>query len=149
MLWQIDRRMQSESEMTGKGARRYRIMVVEDNAAIAKAMQFALQRAGYETKWCEDESVYDEIKAWKPDLILMDLRMPRVDGGTLTVAIKANPETQAIPVIIVTADQVTRERFEKTHANDLVNKPFRVPQLLERIGYWLQQRDRGVGHANA
>ena len=149
MLWQIDRRMHSESEITGKGARRYRIMVVEDNAAIAKAMQFALQRAGYETKWCEDESVYDEIKAWKPDLILMDLRMPRVDGGTLTATIKANPETQGIPVIIVTADQVTRERFEKMHANDLVNKPFRVPQLLERIGYWLRQRDVGVGIARA
>lgn len=124
-------------------------MIVEDNAAIAKAMQFALQRAGYDTKWCEDESIYQEIRDWKPDLILMDLRMPRLDGGVATATIKADPETQGIPVIIVTADQVTRERFEKMCANDLVNKPFRVPQLLERIGYWLRQRDVGVGLANA
>ncbi len=124
-------------------------MIVEDNAAIAKAMQFALQRAGYETKWCEDESIYQQIREWKPDLILMDLRMPRLDGGVATATIKSDPETQGIPVIIVTADQVTRERFEKMCANDLVNKPFRVPQLLERIGYWLRQRDVGVGLANA
>ena len=124
-------------------------MIVEDNAAIAKAMQFALQRAGYETKWCEDESIYQQIREWKPDLILMDLRMPRLDGGVATATIKSDPETQGIPVIIVTADQVTRERFEKMCANDLVNKPFRVPQLLERIGYWLRQRDVGIGLANA
>lgn len=137
------------SEANGAGSRRHRIMIVEDNAAIAKAMQFALQRAGYETKWCEDESIYQQIREWKPDLILMDLRMPRLDGGVATATIKSDPETQGIPVIIVTADQVTRERFEKMCANDLVNKPFRVPQLLERIGYWLRQRDVGVGLANA
>jgi CheY-like chemotaxis protein len=119
-------------------------MIVEDNSAIAKAMQFALQRAGYDTKWCEDDSVYQEIREWKPDLILMDLRMPRLDGGVATAVIKSDPETQGIPVIIVTADQVTPERFEKMHANDLVNKPFRVPQLLDRIGYWLRQRDGGA-----
>jgi CheY-like chemotaxis protein len=147
MLWQIDRRMQSETNTVGN--RRYRIMVVEDNAAIAKAMQFALQRAGYETRWCEDESIYQQVRDWRPDLILMDLRMPRLDGSVVTATIKSDPETQGIPIIIVTADQVTRERFEKTHANDLVNKPFRVPQLLERIGYWLRQRDPNVGVARA
>ncbi len=147
MIWQVDRTMHSEVDAVGN--RRHRIMIVEDNAAIAKAMQFALQRAGYETKWCEDESIYQQIREWKPDLILMDLRMPRLDGGVATATIKSDPETQGIPVIIVTADQVTRERFEKMCANDLVNKPFRVPQLLERIGYWIRQRDVGIGLANA
>ncbi len=147
MLWQIDSRMQNEPNTMGD--RRYRIMVVEDNSAIAKAMQFALQRAGYDTKWCEDESIYEQIREWRPDLILMDLRMPRLDGSTVTATLKSDPETQGIPVIIVTADQVTRERFEKTHANDLVSKPFRVPQLLERIGYWLRERDITLGVARA
>jgi CheY-like chemotaxis protein len=148
MIWQANRPIYADS--SGHADKRYRIMIVEDNSAIAKAMQFALQRAGYDTMWCEDESVYQEIREWKPDLILMDLRMPRLDGGVATAVIKADPETQGIPVIIITADQVTRERFEKTHANDLVNKPFRVPQLLERIGYWLRQRDSSLaGVANA
>jgi len=138
-----------QNEPNTMGDRRYRIMVVEDNSAIAKAMQFALQRAGYETKWCEDESIYEQIREWRPDLILMDLRMPRLDGSTVTATLKSDPETQGIPVIIVTADQVTRERFEKTHANDLVSKPFRVPQLLERIGYWLRERDITLGVARA
>jgi CheY-like chemotaxis protein len=149
MIWQANRPMHPESSALGN--KRHRIMIVEDNSAIAKAMQFALQRAGYDTKWCDDESVYDEIREWKPDLILMDLRMPRLDGGVATAVIKSDPETQGIPVIIVTADQVTRERFENMHANDLVSKPFRVPQLLERIGYWIHQSDSGtnLGIANA
>lgn len=126
---------------------RYRIMIVEDNAAIAKAMGFALQRAGYETKWCEDESVYVEIRQWKPDLILMDLRMPKLDGAMVTATLKSDPDTQGIPVIIVTADQVSQERFKSTRANDLVCKPFRVPQLLERVRYWLRNRDVQPGLA--
>lgn len=139
------------NQTDGAGGRRHRIMIVEDNAAIAKAMQFALQRAGYDTKWCEDESLYQQIREWKPDLILMDLRMPHLDGGVAAATIKSDPETKGIPVIIVTADQVTTERFEKMCANDLVSKPFRVPQLLERIGYWLHQHDRDInlGMANA
>src|ERR1700749_2097654 len=99
MIWQSSGPMYAESSSPGN--RRYRIMVVEDNSAIAKAMQFALQRAGYDTKWCEDERVYQEIREWKPDLILMDLRMPRLDGGVATAVIKSDPETQGIPVIIV------------------------------------------------
>lgn len=116
---------------------RYRIMIVEDNLAVARAIGFALERAGYETLWCDDETIYSEIRRWHPHLILMDLRMPLLDGERVTNVLKADPETESIPVIIVTADLVTPERMRLSRANDLVHKPFLLTQLLERITFWL------------
>ncbi len=128
---------------------RLRIMIVEDNKAIARAMQFLLQREGYETRWCEDESVYGEIEAWQPNLILMDLKMPNLDGAQATAKIKENPLTTAIPVIVVTADNVTQERFAQIRANELINKPFQVRRLLDSIKHWLGRAGHGSGNGGA
>jgi CheY-like chemotaxis protein len=120
---------------------RQRILIVEDNRAIASALRIVLQHEGYDTKWCEDESVYGLIHDWKPSLILMDLKMPRLDGYHVTTAIKSDPETRGIPVIVVTAENVTRERLAAMHANDLLTKPFPVPRLLERVAFWINHPD--------
>lgn len=121
---------------------RPRIMIVEDNKAIARAMQFLLQREGYETRWCDDESLYQTITDWHPNLILMDLKMPNLDGAEATATIKANPSMNDIPVIVVTADNVSDERFAEIRANELINKPFQVRRLLDSIRRWLT-RDNG------
>lgn len=123
---------------------RQRILIVEDNRAIASALKIVLQHEGYETKWCEDESVYGLIHEWQPSLILMDLKMPRLDGSHVTSTIKADPETRAIPVIVVTAENVTRERLDAMHADDLLTKPFPVPRLLERVAYWITHPDEST-----
>src|SRR5687768_8928701 len=119
---------------------RQRILIVEDNRAIASALKIVLQHEGYDTRWCEDESVYGVIHDWHPELILMDLKMPRLDGSHVTSTIKADPETQEIPVIVVTAENITREKLDAMHANDLLTKPFPVPRLLERVKYWINRR---------
>jgi chemosensory pili system protein ChpA (sensor histidine kinase/response regulator) len=106
-------------------------------------MQLLLQREGYETRWCQDESLYSLLEEWKPDLILMDLRMPRLDGETATQAIKSNPATSSIPIILVTAEQVSKERLKVISANEMLPKPFRVPLLLERVRYWISRYRRG------
>jgi two-component system alkaline phosphatase synthesis response regulator PhoP len=102
-------------------------------------MQLLLEHEGYQTRWCEDETLYGVIREWQPDLILMDLRMPRLDGIEATQTIKSDPSMSAIPVIIVTAEQVTADGLASIRANELVPKPFRVAQLLERIRYWISQ----------
>jgi CheY-like chemotaxis protein len=114
-----------------------RILVVEDNKAIAETIQLVLRHEGYETKWCDDESVYDLIQSWKPNLILMDLRLPGLDGSMATRHIKSNPDTSTIPIIVITAEPVTPDTLAVLPANDLVRKPFRIAQLLDRIRYWI------------
>lgn len=127
---------------------RPRIMIVEDNKAIARAMQFLLQREGYETRWCDDDSLYQTIDDWHPNLILMDLKMPNLDGAEATATIKANPATNNIPVIVVTADNVSQERFAQIRANELINKPFQVRRLLDSIRRWLT-RDNGGSNGSS
>lgn len=138
----------SSSTPTDQESSRGRILIVEDNKAIAQAVQFLLKREGYATKWCEDESVYTLIREWKPDLILMDLKMPHLDGGEVTTTIKSDPDMQSIPVIVVTANPVTDESVEQMQANDLINKPFQIRRLLDRIQYWLD-RSRGGSTAGS
>lgn len=128
----------------GSNDERLRILIVEDNRAIASALRIVLQHEGYETKWCEDESVYGLIHEWRPSLILMDLKMPRLDGYHVTSAIKADPETRSIPVIVVTAENVSRERLAEMHANDLLTKPFPVPRLLERVAFWINHSEESA-----
>lgn len=128
-----------EANAEGLGSR---ILIVEDNRAIAGALKIVLQHEGYQTKWCEDESVYALIHDWHPALILMDLKMPHLDGSFVTMTIKADPETEQIPVIVVTAENVSRESLDAMHANDLITKPFPVRRLLERVAYWLDSTHR-------
>lgn len=132
--------MNNATSSLGGPTGRQRILIVEDNRAIASALKIVLQHEGYETKWCEDESVYGVIQDWQPELILMDLKMPRLDGSEVTSTLKADPVTQEIPVIVVTAENITRERLAAMHANDLLTKPFPVPRLLERVRYWINRR---------
>jgi DNA-binding response OmpR family regulator len=128
---------QACDDTSKKFSRTCRILVVEDNKAIAETIQLVLRHEGYETKWCSDESVYDLIGDWKPDLILMDLRLPGLDGSLATRHIKSNPATSTIPIIVITAEPVTPDTLAVLPANDLVRKPFRIAQLLDRIRYWI------------
>lgn len=136
----------TETIADGHPAERLRILIVEDNRAIASALKIVLRHEGYDTKWCEDDSIYSLIQDWHPALILMDLKMPRLDGYFATSAIKSDPETRSIPVIVVTAENVSRERLAEMHANDLLTKPFPVPRLLERVAYWISHpNDPAIG----
>ena len=130
-----------ETTATSAGAekKRCRILIVEDNRAIVRAIQLLLEHEGYETRWCEDDTLYSVIQEWKPDLILMDLRMPNLDGRVATRIIKSDPSTCSIPVILITAEQVTPDHVASIQANELVPKPFRIAQLLERIRYWISR----------
>lgn len=132
----------SHTSDTALAVERQRILIVEDNRAIASALKIVLQHEGYDTMWCEDESVYGMIQDWHPALILMDLKMPRLDGYHVTSTIKSDPETCSIPVIVVTAENVSRERLAEIHADDLLTKPFPVPRLLERVAFWINHRER-------
>ena len=123
----------SENSNRMSAGRRQRILIVEDNKAIIRAMTFLLQREGYETGSCEDESLYAMVTEWKPDLILMDLKMPRLDGAIAAKRLKSAADTRAIPLIVVTANNVTPEAFRRIGADELIYKPFHVNRLLESI----------------
>ena|SRR5438128_2293692 len=122
-----------------------RILIVEDNAENRDALARRLQRRGFEVVFATDgKTGIDSARTEKPDLILMDMNMPNLDGWEATRQLKASEATKDIPVIALTAYAMTgdRERALKTGCADYHTKPVEMSQLLAQIETLLGQKAR-------
>jgi CheY-like chemotaxis protein len=120
-----------------------RILVVEDNEENRDALSRRLERRGFEVLIATDGRVGVEMaRAEKPDLILMDMNMPEVDGWEATRQIKAEPGSGTVPVIALTAHAMTgdRERAMEAGCTDYHTKPIEFPKLLAQIENILKSR---------
>jgi two-component system, cell cycle response regulator DivK len=113
-----------------------KILVVEDNEENRDSLSRRLQRRGFEVLMATDGRIGVEMaKAEKPDLILMDMNMPEVDGWEATRQIKADPGMAKVPVIALTAHAMTgdRERAIDAGCTDYHTKPIEFTKLLGQI----------------
>jgi two-component system cell cycle response regulator DivK len=113
-----------------------KILVVEDNEENRESLSRRLQRRGFEVILAEDgKQGVDVAKAERPDLILMDMNMPVLDGWEATRQIKADPATATLPVIGLTAHAMAgdRERAIAAGCADYHTKPIEFPRLLGQI----------------
>lgn len=120
-----------------------RILVVEDNRDNITLISDMLTSMNYEVLMAYDGQRGVEIAtAEKPDLILMDLSLPVMDGWTATQIIKANSELKDIPIIALTAHAMLgdRERALKAGCDDYVSKPINMPELSVKISQFMRAR---------
>ena len=113
-----------------------RLLYVEDNEMNRDMLSRRLQRRGFEVLIAVDgEQGLAMAAAEKPDLILMDMSLPVIDGWEATRQLKALPETQKIPVIGLTAHAMSTDRDKCLEAgcDDYDTKPVELPRLLEKI----------------
>ena len=114
-----------------------RILVVEDQEDNRQILRDLLDSAGYEmTEAWDGEAGVSAAKEQHPDLILMDIQLPHMDGYEATRRIKADPELKSIPVIAVTSYALSGDD-DKAHAagcDGYVTKPYSPRQLLEKFG---------------
>lgn len=113
-----------------------RILYVEDNEDNIYVIKNRLGRAGYTVLIATDgEQGVNMAAAERPDLILMDLRLPVLDGWEATRRIKAQPDTRGIPIIALTAHAMTgdREKALEAGCDDFDTKPVELPRLLEKV----------------
>jgi CheY-like chemotaxis protein len=117
-----------------------RILLVEDNEMNRDMLSRRLERKGYEVVVAVDgaEGV-TRAQADGPDLILMDMSLPVLDGWEATRQLKADPTTQAIPVIALTAHAMSgdREKALQAGCDDYDTKPIELPRLLQKIEAFL------------
>jgi DNA-binding response OmpR family regulator len=110
-----------------------RILVVDDDPAIVRAITVNLQSVGYETTTALDGADgLRKVVADKPDLVILDIMMPEIDGFEVLKVLKDNPETQPIPVIMLTAFP-TDENVARSYGLDsdcFIPKPFEPEVLL-------------------
>jgi CheY-like chemotaxis protein len=113
-----------------------KILVVEDNELNRDMLTRRLARKGFETSVAVDgEEGVKRAREDRPDLILMDMSLPVLDGWEATRRIKSDPNTRTIPVIALTAHAMAgdRERALNAGCDDYDTKPVEFPSLLEKI----------------
>lgn len=120
-----------------------RILLVEDNADLAEGIEYNLRLEDYEVRVAGNGRIaIDEAKNWKPDLVLLDLMLPEMDGYQVLRHIRRGD--RHVPVIILSArgEEADKVRGFKLDADQYVTKPFSIVELLERIAALLRRSSR-------
>jgi DNA-binding response OmpR family regulator len=120
-----------------------RILIAEDNPQGAELLEAYVIEAGYETQIASDgESALQLIRNWKPDLVLLDVMMPKLSGFEVCKRIRTDPSTRHIAVLMVTAlDQSSDvERAVEVGTHDFLTKPINKIDLQNRIRAILSNR---------
>ena len=114
-----------------------RILVVDDMPAVREPIAASLRMAGYRTDLAADgRQALEVMRAQRPDLVLLDVAMPGMDGLAVLEAMRAFPETASVPVVLLTgeSDKETVLAAAKWGVKDyLLKSSFSLPQLLARI----------------
>ena len=119
--------------------RQYRILIIEDDAAINRVLQLELEHEGYEVDVARDGLSGLEKALKEPDLVVLDLMLPRMDGIEVCKRIRAKSR---VPIIMLTARDRVPDRVAglDVGADDYVTKPFSTDELLARVRARLRER---------
>lgn len=119
------------------------LLIVDDEAQIHTVLGKLLTNEGYQVRSAfSAEEAYAEVAKAKPDLIILDVMMPKVSGIDVCNQLKGNPETKGILILILSARDQQADRIEGlTHgADDYVSKPFHLRSLVRKIQHMLAKR---------
>jgi DNA-binding NtrC family response regulator len=133
-------------------AEKFQVLIVEDDPLEADLLSQELTDHGYNIRWAEDgEKALQMIKHSLPDLVLLDVILPKMDGFEVVKQIKSSTRTHTIPVIMVTAlaDMDERVKGLDSGADDYITKPFKTFELLARVRSMLRIRKMYLDLASA
>jgi two-component system phosphate regulon response regulator PhoB len=122
-----------------------RIAIVEDEAELASLIEYNLTHGGFHAQiWRGGEGVLKGLEQWKPDLILLDVMLPEVDGFELCRQIRRSSLLGRTPVLFLTAraDEVDRVLGLEIGGDDYMTKPFSPRELLARVKAHLRRGER-------
>jgi two-component system response regulator VicR len=123
-----------------------KVVCVEDEPEMIDLITLILTRKGFEVIGANGGvKGLETIRAEKPDLVLLDLMMPEMDGWQVYQQLKADPNTQDIPVIVVTAKAQNIDKVLGLHiakVDDYIPKPFSLQELVDRVEKVLKRREQ-------
>ncbi len=127
------------------------VLYIEDNFHNRRLVRKVLVARGYNVEEAADgEEGLEKVRTLHPDVVLLDISLPKMDGIEVVKHIRADPELREIPVIALTASAMVgdRERFLAAGCDDYLSKPVRMVTLLERVRHYAfhSRTDRdGIG----
>ncbi len=127
-----------------------KILIVEDEPAIQELLAFNVRQAGFEAFRAEDaDSLWQQVRDNRPDLILLDWMLPDTSGVILAKQLRADARTKDVPIIMLTARGEERDKVMglESGADDYITKPFSPRELMARIRAVLRRRAPQQGEA--
>lgn len=120
-----------------------KILVVDDEREILELIHLVLEQAGYQAVSCDSgRQAWDVVQREKPDLIILDVMLPGIDGYSLQTRLSQEESTQNIPIIVLTALEPSKTLFKKfSQVKAFIPKPFKKEELLANIRSALQPQE--------
>ena len=113
-----------------------RILVVDDEASIRRILETRLKMVGYEVITAADgEEALEAFQKHNPDLIILDVMMPKINGYKISRLLKYDNKYKDIPIIMVTARSQLEDKAigEETGVNEYITKPFELDQIVKKV----------------
>ncbi len=114
----------------------YSVLVAEDEPNIVLSLQFIMKKAGFQVRVAEDgvQAVL-EVEKERPDVVLLDIMLPKRDGFSVCEIIKSNPEWSNVKIIMLTAKSREEDKLRAMSlgADDYITKPFSTRELISRV----------------
>jgi DNA-binding NtrC family response regulator len=112
------------------------ILIFDDDEQILYVCKIILEQQNYrvETR-LSCENIIEDIDCIKPDMILLDLRIPEIGGENALSLVRNHKANLNIPVVLFSADTKVEEISNRTHANGFIKKPFEIESLLDIVGH--------------
>lgn len=123
-----------------------KVLVIEDEMGLVETLKYNLEREGYEVSTARDGvSGLQLARSWRPDLVILDLMLPRMGGLDVCRALRAESD---VPIIVLTAKDSETDKVVglEVGADDYVTKPFSMREVLARVAALLRRVARGANH---
>jgi len=116
-----------------------KILVIDDEQDILETIKIRLEANGYEVVVAHDgDSGLDAVNITKPDLIILDIMMPRMDGLTFAKKLRSDESMPNIPIIVLTCKEKMKDLFEIEGIKDYIVKPYVANELLDKVNKYLK-----------
>lgn len=113
-----------------------KVLVVDDEPNILLSLEFLIKKAGFQVRTAKDgEEALEALAAERPDLVLLDVMMPRKDGYEVCQTIRQNPDWRDMKIIMLTAKgrEVEKEKGLALGADDYITKPFSTQEVVAKV----------------
>lgn len=121
-----------------------KIMIVDDDPEISNILQITMESLGHTVRICDNgRDVIDALKDFKPDLMILDVMLPGVDGYSITSIMSGDPELSKLPIIVLSALEPSKSLFLKfDQVVAFLTKPFNTDDLFEAVKNALERGAR-------